>query len=121
MKFPLTVTFHKTRRSIRVEEIVQEQAERLDKFHHRIQHCEVVIDQPHHNHNKGNEFHIRILLTVPGNQIAANSSSSRNSDHESVDNAVKDAFEAARRQLREVRVNPGSVESGAIHGKRPRR
>ena len=106
MNFPMTITFHNTRRSVRMEEEIREHAERLDKFHSRIQNCEVIIDQPHHHHNKGNEYHVRILLSVPRTQLAINSSSSKNGEHTSLHVAIRDAFESAKRQLRQHRVKP---------------
>ena len=106
MKFPLNIKFHNTRRSVRAEEDVREHAERLDKYHQRIQNCEVIIDKPHTQHNKGNEFHIRILLSVPGQQLAITSPSSKHGDHTSLHVALRDAFKAAERQLREKRTKP---------------
>jgi len=106
MNYPLTVTFHNTRRSIRVEEEVAEFAERLDKFHDRIQSCEVVIDKPHRQHNKGNEFHVRILLSVPGQKLVVSSPTPKHGDHTSLHTAMRDAFEAAQRKLRSHRQKP---------------
>ena len=98
--FPLNVTFHNTRRSQSAEEEVRENAERLDKLFQDIQSCEVTIDKPHHHHNKGNEFHVKLLLSVKGQKVAVNSSSPKHGDHTSLHVALRDAFEAARRQLR---------------------
>jgi ribosome-associated translation inhibitor RaiA len=106
MSFPLNIKFHDTRRSANVEQAIRDQAERLDKFHGRIQHCEVVIDQPHHHQKKGNDFHVRILLTVPGQTLAVTSTASPNGDHESLYGAIRDAFDAAKRKLRQQRLKP---------------
>lgn len=97
--FPLNVTFRNTRRSLSAEEDVRENAERLDKFFPGIQSCDVVIDKPHVHHNKGNEFQVKILLGVRRQQIAVSSSSPRHGDHTNLHVALRDAFEAARRQL----------------------
>ncbi len=32
----------------------------------RIHRCDVMIEQPHHHHRRGNPFHVRIELSVPG-------------------------------------------------------
>ncbi len=103
MKYPLSVTFHNTRRSERVEEEVKEFAERLDKYHDRIQHCEVIIDKPHHHKSKGNEFHVKILLSVPGQKLVVNSTTPKHGDHTSLHVALKDAFDSARRQVKALR------------------
>ena len=106
MKFPLTIKFHNTRRTAHAEDDVREHAERLDKYHQRIQNCEVIIDKPHVQHNKGNEFHVRILLSVPGQQLAVTSPSPKHGDHTDLHVALRDAFKAAERQLRERRTKP---------------
>ena len=106
MNFPLTTTFHHTARSARIEKEVQELAQRLGKVHPRIQQCEVVVDLPHHNHNKGNEYHIKIRLSIPGAPIVVTSTTPKHGDHTSLHNAIRDAFEAARRQLKQIRAKP---------------
>ena len=106
MKFPLTITFHNTRRTMQAEDEVRDLAERLDKYYKRLQNCEVIIDKPHHHHNKGNEYHVKILLSVPGRKISVTSSSPKHGDHTSLHIALRDAFEAARRQLRELKDKP---------------
>ena len=106
MRFPLQVSFHNTRRSTSAEEEVREYAEKLDKYHSRIQNCEVFIDKPHHHQTKGNEFQVKILLSVPGQKIAVSPTSPKHGDHNELHVALRDAFEAARRQLRERKDKP---------------
>ena len=77
MDIPLNITFHNTRKTANIEEFIADQAENLQKFHKRIQNCEVVIDQPHHHHQKGNEYYVKIVVTVPKQTIAVTSSTSR--------------------------------------------
>ena len=99
MQFPMHITFHNTRRTQRAEELVMEHAERLDKFFGRIQACEVVIDKPHHHHNKGNTYEVRILLSLPGQKLAGSTKGAHKGDHTILSVALRDAFESARRQL----------------------
>lgn len=106
MNIPVTTTFHHTARSTRIEDEVQDLAQRLGKVHPRIQQCDVVIDRPHHNRNKGNEYHIKIHVTVPGDPIVVNSTSPKHGDHTRLHVAIRDAFEVARRQLKNTRSKP---------------
>jgi ribosome-associated translation inhibitor RaiA len=99
MQFPMNITFHNTRRTQRAEDLVMEHAERLSKFFGRIQACEVVIDRPHHHHNKGNTYEVRILISLPGQKVAVSTKSSRREDHTILNVALRDGFESARRQL----------------------
>jgi ribosomal subunit interface protein len=106
MNVPVTITFHNTQRTANIEEFIEEQSERLQKFNRRIQHCEVVIDQPHHHHQKGNEYQVRIVVTVPRQTIAVTSTTSKDSGHENLYSAIHDAFDSAKRKLRQQRQKP---------------
>jgi len=106
MNVPVNITFHNTERTTNVEQFIQEQTERLQKFHSRLQQCEVVIDQPHHHHQKGNKYQVKIVLTVPRQTIAVTSTTSRNGNHENLYSAIHDAFDAAKRKLRQKREKP---------------
>ncbi len=103
MDIPLNITFHNTRKTANIEEFIADQAENLQKFHKRIQNCEVVIDQPHHHHQKGNEYYVKIVVTVPKQTIAVTSSTSRSGDHENLYGAIHDAFDSVKRKLRQQR------------------
>lgn len=114
MRFPVSVEFRNTRKSARMEEEIRELAGRLEKYHQRIQSCEVVIDQPHTQHQKGNDFHVRILLSLPQKQkVTVTSSTPKHGDHTSLRNTVRDAFEVAARQLKAVREKPIARRSKA--------
>jgi ribosome-associated translation inhibitor RaiA len=107
MTFPLSIKFHNTRKSARMEEEIRDFAARLDKYHQRIQSCEVVIDQPHTQHQKGNDFQVRILISLPRKQqVAVTSSTPKHGDHTSLRNTVRDAFDVAARQLKAFREKP---------------
>ena len=128
MAFPLSIKFHNARKSARIEEVIRELAARFDKYHQRIQSCEVVIDQPHNQHQKGNHFHVRILISLPQKQqVTVTSTTPKHGDHTSLRNTLRDAFEAATRQLKAMREKPrdrrtktaqkslSSQQSGIIH------
>ena len=103
MKFPVTVTFHQTRHSPDAEALVIEQAERLSKYNQRITDCEVVVDVPHHHHHKGNEYHVRALLNIPGHQLVATAHNGKNGDHTDLHAAIRESFDLLRRQLRNLK------------------
>jgi cold shock CspA family protein/ribosome-associated translation inhibitor RaiA len=85
--------------SATVEERVRERAERLDRFHEHIMSCRVVIESPHRHKHQGALFHVRIDLTVPGHEIVVNREPSQHHAHEDVYVAIRDAFDAAQRQV----------------------
>ena len=98
MQIPLQITFHGMERSDAIEAKIREKAAKLDRFHSRLTSCRVVVEVPHRHHHKGKLFSVRIDMTVPGGELVVNRDSSDHS-HEDVYVAIRDAFNAAIRQL----------------------
>lgn len=115
MQLPLQITFHGIDHSDAVEERVREKVAKLEQFYDRITGCRVAIESHHKNtsnlHHKGDAYHIRIDLTVPGSEMVVK----RDSDeHEDVYGALKGAFQAMERQLKEfVARQRGDVKAHA--------
>jgi ribosomal subunit interface protein len=99
MQLPLQITFQNMEPSPAVEAKIREKAKKLDRFHEHIMSCRVVVELTAGHHNKGKLYQVRIDITVPGAEIAASRDSSLDHAHEDVYVAMRDAFNAARRQL----------------------
>jgi cold shock CspA family protein len=99
MKLPLQVTFHNTGAIPGVEEVVRARAARLDRYCDHIMSCRVVIDMPHRHHQKGNQYQIRLGITVPGDEIAVTREAPEHEAAKHLSDAIKDAFNAADRLL----------------------
>jgi ribosomal subunit interface protein len=99
MKLPLQITFRNMDRSEAVEADVREKSEKLDQFFQHIMHCKVVVEAHHKHHHKGNIYHVRIDVTVPGHELVVSREPKEHHAHEDVYVAVRDAFDAMKRQL----------------------
>lgn len=115
MQIPLQITFHGIDHSDAVETRVREKVGKLEQFSDRITGCKVAIESNHKStsnlHHKGDAFHVRIDLTVPGSELVVK----RDSDeHEDIYAALKGAFQAIERQLKEyVARSRGDVKARA--------
>jgi len=85
--------------SAAVETRVREHVEYLEQHFDRITACRVVIDAPPAHRNKGGPFSIHVDLTVPGREIHVNSERDDRTAHTDAYVALRDAFEAVKRQL----------------------
>lgn len=94
MQVPLQITVREMPHSEALEAVIREKVEKLDAFSRQLVSCRVVVDIPHRHNQQGNQFNVRIDMSVPGNEIVVN-----RDHHEDPYAAVRDAFEAARRQL----------------------
>lgn len=99
MTIPLQISFRNTDPSPAVETRIRERAESLERFSDRITSCRVIVERNHRHHHQGNLYHVRVDLRVPGNQIVASREHGDRHAHEDVYVAVRDAFDAAERQL----------------------
>ena len=94
MQIPMQITIRDFENSEALEAHIREKAKKLDEFFNHIMSCRVVVEMPHKHHHQGKQFNVRIDIGVPGNEIVVNR------DHsEDVYIALRDAFDAAKRQL----------------------
>jgi ribosome-associated translation inhibitor RaiA len=112
MHIPLDLTFRDMDSSAAVTEAVQRLVDRLAKFDHRIQRCAVVVERPHQHHRSGQQFHVRIELTVPDRTITVARDAGLDASHEDIYIAIADAFRAAKRQLQDhAQIQRGDVKT----------
>jgi len=100
MQLPVEITFRNLEPSDALEARVRKESEKLDKLYDRIMRCSVVVEAHHKHHHKGNLYHVRIDLTVPGSELVVSREPDEHHAHEDVYVAVRDAFDEACRQLR---------------------
>lgn len=94
MQMPLQITIRDVDQSEALETHIRDKAKKLDEFFDHIMSCRVVVEVPHKHHHQGKQFNVRIDIGVPGSEIVVNR------DHaEDVYVALRDAFDAAKRQL----------------------
>jgi ribosomal subunit interface protein len=112
MNVPLQITFQNMDPSPAIEARVTERAQRLERFGNRIVGCTVVIEAPHRHHHKGKTYTVRIDISVPGKDVHVTRSPGTHHAHEDVYVAIRDAFDAASRQLEDhVRRMRGDVKT----------
>lgn len=99
MPIPTQVTFRNMGPSTAVEARVLEHSAGLERYHQRITACRVMVEAGHRHHHKGKLYHIRIEVAVPGGDIVVRRDPPEHHSHEEILVAIRDAFDAARRQL----------------------
>ena len=117
MTRPLQVTFRNMAVAPVLEEEVRARAAWLETFFGEIVGCRVLIEFPHRHRSKGRPVHIRVELSVPGEDIVvtqettpyftfgdamseiADRTLAGQPGHRDVVMAIHDAFDVARRRL----------------------
>ncbi|MEJ8837297.1 HPF/RaiA family ribosome-associated protein [Ramlibacter sp. AN1133] len=109
MKLPLDLRFIGMAPSQALEDAVKGKVAQLDRLGSDVIACRVTIEQEHKHAQQGRPFAVRIDVTLPGQQVAVN----RVQDEDAYV-ALRDAFDAARRQVEEtVRIRRGEVKQHA--------
>ena len=112
MQIPVQITFRGMDTSAAVEARILDKTAKLDTFHERITSCRVVVEAPHKRHHKGKLYLVSIDVTVPGGEFVVNTGKRFNHSHEDVYVAIRDAFNAMRRQLEtHARESRGQVKN----------
>jgi cold shock CspA family protein len=96
-----------------VRERVAQEVARLEQFHPRMIACHVVVERVTARRHKGDLYRARVHVTLPGGKEVA---VTRNQDdahaHQDVLVAVRDAFDAAQRQIEDLaRSQRGEVKT----------
>lgn len=99
MQVPLQITFRHMERSSALEAKIRERCHKLEQFAEHVTSCRVTIEAPHKHHHKGVLYQVKIDITLPGGELVASRHPDKHHAHEDVYVAVRDAFDAARRQL----------------------
>ena len=101
MKQELQITFKDVPSSTAVEARIREHAAELDQFHDGIIRCRVVVERPHRHSRQGNLYAVHVVLTIPGHELVVGREPAQHHAHEDVYVAIRDAFEAIKRQLQD--------------------
>jgi ribosomal subunit interface protein len=116
----LQITFRNMETSPAVEAKVRERVGELEQFYDRIVSCRVMIEAPHQRRHQGDLYHIRVDLKVPGREIVVKRDPPEHHAHEDIYVAVRDCFDAVRRQLEDhVRRQRGDIKGHEVpvHGR----
>jgi ribosomal subunit interface protein len=94
MQIPLQITLRGMETSTALEESIRERAVKLEHVFDRITSCRVAVESAHGVHQYAHPFSVRVDLKVPGDEIVVHKENG-----EDAYAAVREAFDAARRQL----------------------
>jgi ribosome-associated translation inhibitor RaiA len=110
MAAQVQVTMRGLQQSDALEGRIREGIAKLDTLYPElIIKCHVVAEQPHHHQLQGGQFVVRMDIAVPGKDIVVNR------DHsEDIYVALRDACDAARRQLEQH----ARLKNRKMHGRR---
>jgi len=132
MQLPPNVTFRGFEPSAGLEAEIGARIDKLETYYRSIMGCRVLVELAERHHEAGNRYHVRIDLTVPGEEIVVAHDASLHGTAQDVDAergrkafesdperkhvrvAIREAFDVARRRLQDyARRQRGTVKAAA--------
>ena len=95
MQVPLELSTRRITLSPALEADLRKRATKLERHYDRITSCRIAVERPSNHHNEGGPYRVRLDITVPGSELVANK------EAEDLNAAIRDAFDAAERQVEE--------------------
>ena len=103
MQTPVEIAFRHYQPSEEVRAEIAAQALRLDKFSPRITSCRVVVTGPEARRRNGGVFDVRLSIAMPNHKdVIVDRRHGDAPEHEHALVAIREAFDAARRQIEDV-------------------
>lgn len=97
MRVPVQIVFHDLERSEALEVAVREKVQHLEHLGADITSCRVVVDLLQKHQHQGRPFGVRVDVTLPGRELVVD-----RVQREDVYVALRDAFDAMKRQLEDA-------------------
>ena len=101
MQSVLQITFHNMPHSEAAEAKIRGCVGNLEKYCDALIGCRVAVEAPHHHHAAGNQFHVRVEVSVPGQTLVASREPDSHHAYTDLYVAIRDAFDTMRRQLQD--------------------
>jgi ribosomal subunit interface protein len=109
MQVPLELSTRRITLSPALEAELRKRATKLERHYDRITSCRIAVERPSNHHNEGGPYRVRLDITVPGSELVANK------EAEDLNAAIRDAFDAAERQVEEFsQRRRGEVKTTAV-------
>jgi cold shock CspA family protein/ribosome-associated translation inhibitor RaiA len=96
------ISFDGMNRSPSAEAKIRERIQHLERSHGRISSCRVKVEAPHRHGRHGSIFHVSVDVRVPAGEVAVSNAHELDHAHEDLMVAIRDAFDAAERQLEDL-------------------
>ncbi|HHP7243160.1 MAG TPA: HPF/RaiA family ribosome-associated protein [Elainellaceae cyanobacterium] len=103
MNVPLEISYRHVDKTEALESLIREKVDKLEDVCDHISSCRIAIEKPHEHPSSGTPYRVRIDLRVPpGHELAVDKSPDQGTQYEPLETLIREAFDAARRQLIEL-------------------
>lgn len=100
MKIPPEITYRNLEKTAAIDNLIHEKIAKLEQFCDYLNSCHVVVEKDADHPSSGSPYRVSIDITVPhSREIAVVENPDRGKQYPPLEAVIRDAFEAARRQV----------------------
>jgi cold shock CspA family protein len=103
MQVPLAMSFRSVQKDRSIEDLIRARADKLGRVCDHLMSCRVGVERRQMHQEIGNPYRVRIdMMVSPGHELVVRREPSKGYMHDPLDVVVRDAFNAAERQLQKL-------------------
>ncbi len=103
MRISPTISYRDVLKTDALESLIAQKIEKLEQYYDQISSCRVAIEKTHDHPGSGSPYRVRLDITVPENrEVIVDKSPDEGVQYLPLEAVIRDAFDAANRQLREL-------------------
>lgn len=119
MRVPPEISYRGVDKTPALETLIAEKIAKLEQFYTQISSCHLAIEKVHDHPDSGSPYRVRIDITVPEDrEIVVDKSPDKGVQYPSLEAVIRDAFDVANRQLKEMNEQQHNHKHTHIPGKR---
>lgn len=104
MQIPLIISYRDVSKTERIESLIHNRCDKLEKMCNYITSCRVAIEKPHKMQRGGKPYRVRLDITIPpGHEIAVEQKASGGDKYMSLEHEIRTAFAEAERQVKQLK------------------
>ena len=103
MQLPLEISYRGVKKTGWTENLIREKAAKLDQVCDHLTSCRVAVEKTQQHQRFGSPYRVRIDMKVPpSHELVVRREPSEGDIHHELPQVIREAFDVARRQLREL-------------------
>ena len=119
MRVPPEISYRGVNKTAALETLIAEKIEKLERFYSQISSCHIAIEKAHDHPEHGSPYRVRLDITVPEDrEIVIDKSPDKGKQNQPLTALIRDAFDAAIRQLKELNEQQHNHKKTHIPGQR---
>lgn len=103
MRISPEISYRGVNKTDALENLIADKIAKLEQVYDRISSCRIALEKVHDHPESGSPYRVRLDITVPeSREVVVDKSPDDGTQYPPLEAVIRDAFEAAMRQLREL-------------------